>query len=563
MDLGLEQPGFWVKGGLGSFGGRRVFLAFAPDDRHFSDTFAAFETDSTDGPGGVRGGERSSFVGQLGGGEHDVQWKATVAIGTARFDFPGLLPQRFVEQGGDPWAARQPLGRDRTSQALVGADVLWTVGEGTLGIGAFAGKTKTTFHQNLTGFVLDDLAGLPPAAPDDSEQINDASTLGLTALYRHGVEITSKRDSIELGLVSRVDSVDQSDTRLLDDGTKNGTLVDATVDATNIAAYADLSLYPIKRVVIRGGPRLDSLSYGVEDHASNKGLESTAQGFHLGNKAMIDVALGGGTHLVASYGEGFRSPQARELAEGDKVPFATVRSVEGGARWKQEKYFQASAVGFGSWLDHDRVFDATARENVEAPPSVRAGVATAVATHVGPFGTSVSGTDTHTEFTSSDSRFRDGDPVPYAPTFVLRTDSSLSGRIGRVGGRKVTGKLGAGIEGVAGRSLPLPGGPRTGQDLICLDALAALGWRGVELAVNGTNLLDQRYYDSQYVYVSNFEKSPTLPPASEHVLVAEPASIFVTLQIHILGTKSESDQRDQDMCIQHAKTPDEAAECRE
>src|SRR6185295_1247287 len=70
MDLGLEQPGFWVKGGLGSFGGRRVFLAFAPDDRHFSDTFAAFETDSTDGPGGVRGGERSSFVGQLGGGEH-------------------------------------------------------------------------------------------------------------------------------------------------------------------------------------------------------------------------------------------------------------------------------------------------------------------------------------------------------------------------------------------------------------------------------------------------------------------------------------------------------------
>jgi len=33
MDLGLEQPGFWVKGGLGSFGARRVFLAFAPITR--------------------------------------------------------------------------------------------------------------------------------------------------------------------------------------------------------------------------------------------------------------------------------------------------------------------------------------------------------------------------------------------------------------------------------------------------------------------------------------------------------------------------------------------------
>src|SRR5262249_8780468 len=66
MNLGLAHPGFWASGGAGSFGGRRLFLGFAPASDDLSDTFAAFSTDATDGPGGTRGGQRTSFVAQLG-----------------------------------------------------------------------------------------------------------------------------------------------------------------------------------------------------------------------------------------------------------------------------------------------------------------------------------------------------------------------------------------------------------------------------------------------------------------------------------------------------------------
>lgn len=532
MELGLEQPGFWVKGGLGSLDTKRVFIAFAPEYDELSDTFAAFETDSTDGPGGTRRGERSSFVGQLGGGQRDVQFRATVAIGSARFDFPGYLPQSYVEGGGDPYATRQPLGRDRTSQALIGADVIWTVGEGSLGIGAFAGKTKTTFHQNLTGYALDQLAGLSLGDVDDTEMVNDAATAGLTVLYRHGVAMTSKRDFIEMGVYARVDSIDQADTRLFEDGTKNKMLVDATVDATNIAAYADLSLYPVRRVVVRGGARLDSLSYSVEDRTTNAGLDRTAQGFNVSTKAMVDVAAGGGVHAVASYGDGFRSPQARELAEGERVPFAKVRSVEAGIRLKEASLFQGSVVGFGSWLGNDRVFDATSRQNIAAPSSVRAGAQIAMAARTDHFGANLSGTYTYSRFTDGDARFREGSPVPYAPAFVLRTDAFADGDLIKLFGHEVKGKVGAGVEAVLGRTMP---SGRAGNDLATLDAGGSLAWRWLELGLSGTNLLGLRYYDSQYEYVSNFEKSASLPPAQAHVLVAAPTTVMLTLQVHVRG----------------------------
>jgi hypothetical protein len=66
-----------------------------------------------------------------------------------------------------------------------------------------------------------------------------------------------------------------------------------------------------------------------------------------------------------------------------------------------------------------------------------------------------------------------------------------------------------------------------------VDALASASWRALELSLNAMNLLGQRYYDEQYMYVSNFAMSPTLPPAAARVLVAAPTSVFLTLQVRL------------------------------
>ena len=530
IDLGMPEPGFLAKGTLGSFGTKRAMLAFGPADVQWRDSFAAVEVYQTDGPGSGRGGDRASFAGQLAFNVNQFQWRGLVAVGTARFDFPGLAQQADVDAGANPFAAQSPLGRDLTSQAHIGNEIVWEIGGGPLTLGLYVSKTRMQIREDLTGYVRDVLAGLPPTSSDDAEQVNDATTYGLDVSYQHRVKLLSDRDTVAFGAHARIDEVNQTDTRLNPDDSVNQRLVDATVDATNIAAYADASLYPFPRVVLRGGARVDSLSYSVTDRLDGSGLDRTSQGVHLGNKATLDYAAGGGVHLLASYGEGFRSPQARLLTEGERVPFATIQSTEAGARWKDGTLAQASIVGFASWLDQDLVFDALQRANVPAPSSSRAGVAAAFGCRVGIFGTTASATFTRAAFTGSDATFHAGDPVPYAPAMVVRDDAFVITPLGKLSGDPMVGRFGLGLQGAFGATLP---GGQSAMPAAYLDGLASVAWRSLEVSLNGTNLLDRRYDDLQYVYVSNFGKSTTLAAPSTHVLVAAPAAVFLTLQVRL------------------------------
>ncbi len=538
MDLGLDQPGFLGEGTLGSFGTKRVVFGFAPDDDRWGDSFAAFEAYGTDGPGSGRSGDRASFVGQLGYSDDRFAWRSMIAMGTARFDYPGMLPLADVDRGAYPYSAMSPLGRDLTTQAHLGNELFFEMQGGTLALVIYVSLTKMQIHEDLTGYALDVLAGLPPTNSDDAEQVNQATTYGLNVSYRRVTKLLTKRDILEVGAMTRIDSIDQSDTRLFPDGTINARNVDAHIDSTSIAGYVDAALYPIPRVVIRGGTRLDSLSYSVTNHLGNEGIEQTSQGLHVGNKATVDWASGRGVHWVASYGEGFRSPEALTVSEGQSIPFATIQSFEAGARLKDARQpWQASVVGFASWLSQDLVFDALTRTSVPAPSSRRAGGSVAATMREGIFGTSLSATYARAVFTGSDgtssSGFQSGDAVPYAPSVVVRDDTFLVTPLGKLEGSEVVGRFGVGVQGAFGATLP--GG--LGQEIpaMYVDALAAASWRSFELALNGMNLLDRRYYDAEYVYASNFQKSATLPAPTPHVLVAPPASVFLTLKVHLGG----------------------------
>ena len=113
---------------------------------------------------------------------------------------------------------------------------------------------------------------------------------------------------------------------------------------------------------------------------------------------------------------------------------------------------------------------------------------------------------------------------------VLRDDTFVVVKLGTLGRHPVQGRISVGLEGAAG--ILLPGGA-SGKNVFYAAALARVAWRQLELGVNAMNIFDLRYYDAQYVYVSNFQRSSTLPLPSSHVIVAPPASVFVTLQIHL------------------------------
>lgn len=540
MKLGYKEPGFTTKGTLGSFGAKRLFLAFHPKDTS-DETFAAFESYSTDGFGPNRAAQRGSFVGQA---VHDfgngVGVRALLSSYAGHFDSPGVLKEADISQGRvDRYATYDPKqgGDSSRTQMLV---ELHRDGEGDrLSIAPFVMLRSLSLRQNFTGFFNDtQQGGTPSLESDNSQQLQRNVMVGATASYRRTIRLLSPRDSVELGLYGRNDWITQSQRRLSDvDDRPTATLVDATVRGTNVAGYLDATLNAFKRLAIRGGIRADVLSYGTEDRVPSKAgtdasQERSAMGAHLGKKVTVDGAVLPQLHVLASYGDGFRSPQARSLSNGERTPFAQVHSVEGGVRYAEGKFFSGSLAVFHTRLDKDLVFDQGTARNEAVPSTARSGAALELVTKPAEWLTmSSSATFTRAVFTNSDATYKEGDLLPYVPQWVIRGDIVARKELTQLWGRPLVGRIGYGIESLVRR--PLPYG-EFGNDVFLLDMAMGLRLREVELGVDFTNLLGADWYDGQFVYASNFgrSKTPNLVPF-RHVTVGAPRSVFATIAIYL------------------------------
>ncbi len=259
---------------------------------------------------------------------------------------------------------------------------------------------------------------------------------------------------------------------------------------------------PLRGLALHGGVRLDGLAYETEDRGGDASGEArSAQGAHLGKKLSATYGVTTGLQMLASYGEGFRSPQARSLAEGQTTPFAEVQSYEVGARY-QWGAINASLAGFRTELSEDLVFQQATARNEVTPGTQRTGFSVDFA--AAPTAwllSSTSLTYTRAEFATTGHGFIAGDLLPYAPQAVARTDLSVTPVLGKVFEREVRSRLGFASTFLGGR--PLPYG-EFAHNVFLVDARAAVRVREVELGLDVFNLLDANWYDGEFVYASNF-----------------------------------------------------------
>lgn len=540
MKLGLAEPGITTKGTLGSFGTRRLFLAYHP--REASDeTFAAFEEYTTDGFGPNRAARRGSFMGQV---THDfgeglaARLLATTSAG--RFDSPGVVRLRDIERGAlDRFGTYDPNQGGASSRTQLLLELHKDEDGAKWALAPFVIFRGLSLRQNFTGFLVESQrGGAERIDSDNTQQLQDAVTTGATASYRRNVAVFSKRDAFEVGFYGRTDWIDQSQRRLAAvGGAPTETLVDAKVRATNVAGYLDGALHPLRRLALRGGVRVDALSFSAQDRlpqggVASAGAERTAQGAHFGKKLTADVLVVPALHAVASYGEGFRSPQARSLASGERTPFTEVKSYEAGVRYGDGLRLQGSLAAFHTRLTDDLAFDEQTARNERAPATQRTGAAIELVARPRSFWTSsVSATYTRASFTNTDARFVAGDLLPYVPQLVIRADTAIRGRLWRVAGRELEGRVGYGIEALARR--PLPYG-EFGKNLFVLDASTGLRLREVELGVDVTNVFDTAHYDGEFVFASNFVRgAPAELVPQRHVTVGPPRALFASLTLHL------------------------------
>lgn len=540
MKLGYSEPGATVKGAIGSFGARRLFLAYHPKEAS-DETFAAFEDYSTDGFGLSRAARRSSMIAQ---GTHDfsdgLSLRVLASTYTGRFDSAGVVPAKDIESGQiDRYATLDPKQGGYSTRHQVLTEIHKDSESDRWSLAPFVVFRTLHLRNDFTGFFADtQRGGAAKLDSDNTQQINESITVGATASYRKAVHLLSSRDALELGVYGRNDIIQQAQRRLSDvNDAPLETLVDAEVRGTNVAGYVDLNLNPIKRLMVRGGVRADALSYAAQDRVLASGVTQpaqgrAAQGAHLGKKLTLDYALGAGFRALASYGDGFRSPQARSLSEGEKTFFTTVTSYELGLRYNSGSQLAGSIAGFYTNLSQDLVFDPTTARNETVPGTDRKGIAAELTARAADWLLLSSNiTYTHAAFTGTNDKYGKGDLLPYVPQIVLRTDAVAKKTLTRIFSRDLVGRVGVGLEGLEDR--PLPYGDK-GQNVFLVDASAGIRLKEVELGFDAFNVLDAKWYDGQFVYASNFGKLANPPRVPfRHVTIGPPRTLFLTLTLYV------------------------------
>jgi len=535
FELGYDEPGVTAQASMGSFGARRYLLAYHPKGTD-EGNFGAFEFASSDGFGPSRAARHGSAIVQAVHRFDAFSARLMLSTYSGRFDSAGVLRLGDIESGAvDRYATYDSKQNGYSSRSQVVAEI---------------GNTRNTVDGKLidmwqasTFLVLRDLqlrsnftGSLTSSEGDSIQQLNGATTVGGRGAYRRTVSFLSDHDTLEAGVYLRADRIEQSqhrlssvDDRVTDDERHAG--VQAKVGAVNAAGYLDANLHPMRRVTLRGGLRMDSLGYRAEDDASPAGGQARAsQGGQLSKRGTLEVRLFRGLSALASYGEGFRSPQIRSLSAGETTPFTRVVSMEGGLRYQDTQRFQAALAVFRTNLSEDLVFDQSTARNERVPGTNRTGVTANLKSEPNDwFVSSTSFTYSRAVFDGSDQTYQSGELLPYVPQLVVRSDLALTPELGHFLGYPVQSHFGLGLTYLGRRPLPYA---EMGHDVFLADANASVRVGPVRSELAVYNLLGADWYDGEFVYASNFGGGASLVPA-RHVSVGAPRTLLWSLTVFL------------------------------
>ena len=555
FDLGVPERGYQIKTTYGSFENARVVGVAAPAEAD-EDTFAAFALRSTNGFGQNRAAQSASTNAQYAVDitPRDRLRLVVTAYGT-RALLPGVVRQDDVDAGRIGYYDSYPSGPGffaagqsiQSGRAILGADLDHVAPSGArLEIAPWFMWTDYRARQNFTGAL--ESSQIEPslsARGDLFELTNRETAAGATARFDAApARLGTIGDvAVESGAFLRAGHTDQTKS-LLD---PNAHLqvwdrrIDAGLDTLDTGAYIDLDLRLFKKLRIAGGPRADLLLVSIDDRLANLVPPGSTPPVLGGAAVRATEGIAAGPRITAaydltpeitpsvSYGEGFRSLDVGNLAEG-ATPYSKVRAIEGGvrARTRDDRYTTTLAV-FATWVQNELVFEAAAGGLQTENASVRRGIVGSVVAKPQNW-LLVSSAVSVTEATFDTLVGGVGHYVPNVPPVLFRLDATARAPLGKIDGKPLSGRFGVGYTFLSGRHLT---DAIVGPTTHALNAKAAIRWANVELGVDAYNLLARKYADDAEYYVSNWSTKPGQQPASEaiHVTAAPPLTILGSVSL--------------------------------
>jgi TonB family protein len=560
FQLGVEQRGLSVGTTYGSFNTFQEHAIWAPKGRP-DDTFAAVSFRKTDGFGQNRAATLGSAVAQGTFGSGPLKLTLHGSAHAVRANTANVLRLDDIEAGRVGFYDVYPYPTAQSqngyaSRAQLSAKLRY-IGHAGENAELLVFYTVNDFRllANYTGF--GEISSYNPTwrgRGDLIEQNNLDRTVGLRARYRSTTYAPhpEAKGSLEVGLYSRLDLIEQNQNLVqAPQNTIWDRQVDASVAASDIGGYFDLDMSFTKFVKLKGGVRADLLTYRIDDALQNfipadrpqnyiMGYRRTAAGFAVGPRVVLEVEPLRSFVLSAAYGEGYRSPQALLLSEGEPAPFTKVRSSDFGARVALGAREQVHLRGSGYYtaLDDDVVFDPREGRVEPVGPSRRVGfVLYADARPWSWLLGTASVTYVHAVLadpparTASDPNppLQKGDLLPYVPPVVLRLDCSAEHALAEVRGAPLVGRAGLGFTYWSRR--PLPYDDRA-DPVSLVDLSVRATYRIVYLDATVYNLIGSEWAAQELSYTSNWDPNavPSRLPA-RHIQAGTPRMFLFTLGV--------------------------------
>jgi TonB family protein len=560
--LGVEERGVHSLTSYGSFDTVRQALIYAPEGTR-PDSFGAVSYRKTSGFGENRGGADAELIAQQGFGEGPTRYRATAMLSGARYAQAGVLRRDDVNDGRVDFYDVYPFATAEAQNALSARSQLSFGAEHR---GAEGDNTDfllwTTYNdfrlqENYTGFLQRSQHDPEWVGRGDLiEQTNEQLSFGgrarhRTAPYRPHESVSG---TIEIGMASRLDLIDQ--TQNLIAAPQNETWdqrVDASITGADIGAWLDLDWKLARVVSLRGGFRVDALFYDVNDRLGNltpafrseehiEGFRRSAFGIAAGPRVSTEVRIFPWLSALAAYGEGYRSPQARTLSDGESAPFAKVKSADVGARARllPGDALELMTSAFWTHLGEDVAFDAAEGRLEPIGPTTRLGVVASGKAQPTSWSllnaslTVVRATLDEPPPATAESPsppFEEGSALPFVAPVTLRIDAAVTPELTRFGDAPLRGRAGIGYSYLSPR--PLPFGDQA-EPVSLFDALVGARYRALELTLECQNLLGSEYAAEELNFVSNWDPGgvPSRVP-ERHFAAGAPRTFLATFGVHL------------------------------
>lgn len=511
-ELGLDEPGLTLAGGYGSFNRLRLFGGFRPQGQ--AETFAAVEYVQGDGFGPQRAFGRISLLAQGVLKLDHVTLRAVLGSYATRFDSPGVVRDDGPQSDFFLAFGKGQGGTGARHQLLLSAELPHENGRTTFEL--YGALIDLRLRNNFTGYVGN-------AAGDGLQQTQATGLLGMRALHQRHLHLGSALLLLDVGVSGRHDGLRQTQRGYDEaDGTLRDPDFETAVSQSLGSAWGELSWAPGHWRFMLGG-RLDVLHVDLRDALAfgGQGGHRSAIGPHLGLKAGVERELGEALRLFLSYGDGFRTPQARQLGDQESAPFVNVHGGEVGLRFESPR-LSASLAGFASYVGNDFFFDHTAGTTTFLGPTMRGGAQAAVTTRP------LEGLLISVNVTGATAQLVERKALlPYFAPLVARLDASWT-RPFTFNGVTVTPRVGLGATLLGPRPLPYDEFSRT---VGLLDARAGVRVGPFELTLDVQNLLDARWRDGEFVFASKWSGDSLLP--ARQFTAGMPRTVFVSLEVHL------------------------------